>query len=133
MADAGNIINKIYLGYDVSPIGLVYDGKNDLVYVANRNKKEVAIVNMKDYEVIERVATKGLPNTIVLNEKDGSVYVTNKSSRKAEEGLENGDTVQKITKISKFRPRSIVLKLIVFSKLSVWMETDILAGDPSER
>lgn len=133
MADAGNIINKIYLGYDVSPIGLVYDSKNDLVYVANRNKKEVAIVNMKDYEVIERVATKGLPNTIVLNEKDGSVYVTNKSSRKAEEGLENGDTVQKITKISKFRPRSIVLKLIVFSKLSVWMETDILAGDPSER
>ncbi|GEM_PF-4148393 len=133
MADAGNIINKIYLGYDASPIGLVYDSKNDLVYVANRNKKEVAIVNMKDYEVIERVATKGLPNTIVLNEKDGSVYVTNKSSRKAEEGLENGDTVQKITKISKFRPRSIVLKLIVFSKLSVWMETDILAGDPSER
>ena len=95
----GNIINKIYLGYDASPIGLVYDSKNDLVYVANRNKKEVAIVNMKDYQVIERVATKGLPNTLVINEKDGSVYVTNKSPRKAEEGLENGDTVQKITKI----------------------------------
>lgn len=95
----GDIINKVYLGYDASPIGLVYDSKNNLVYVANRNKKEVAIIDMKDYKVLERVSTKGLPNTIVINEKDGSVYVTNKSARKAEEGLENGDTVQKITKI----------------------------------
>lgn len=97
--NSGEIINKVYLGYDASPIGLVYDNKNNLVYVANRNKKEVAVIDMNNYKVIERIATKGLPNTLAINEKDGSVFVTNKSARKAEEGLENGDTVQKITKI----------------------------------
>lgn len=97
--ETGEIINKVYLGYDASPIGLVYDAKNDQVFVANRNKKEVAVVDMKAYKVSERIPTDGLPNTIVINDKEGSVYVTNKDGRKADDALSNANTVQKIKKI----------------------------------
>ena len=97
--ETGEIINKVYLGYDASPIGLVYDAKNNQVFVANRNKKEVAVVDMNAYKVSEKIPTDGLPNTIVINDKDGSVYVTNKDSRKADDDITNGNTVQKIKKI----------------------------------
>lgn len=78
--NTGEIINKIYLGYDTSPIGLVYDEKLNVVYTANRSKKEVAVVDAKEYKVIERIPTLGLPNTISLYKKTGAIYVTIKQA-----------------------------------------------------
>lgn len=97
--NSGNIINKIYLGKNAAPVGLVYDESQNLIYVANRGTKEVAVVDAENYKVKERIATKGLPNTITINKSTGAIYVTNKASTKADKDVENGDTVQKIVKI----------------------------------
>jgi DNA-binding beta-propeller fold protein YncE len=97
--NTGEIINKVYLGYDTSPIGLVYDEKLNVVYTANRSKKEVAVIDAKEYKVIERIPTLGLPNTISLDKKTGAIYVTNKTSRTPDEKLTNTNAVVKITKI----------------------------------
>lgn len=96
--NTGEIINKVYLGYDSSPIGLVYDAKNNLVYTANRNKQQVAVIDAKSYKVIETVATEGLPNTISLDPVSGAIYVTNKEAGKKGKPVANGNTVMKIVK-----------------------------------
>ncbi len=98
-AGSGEIIDKVYLGYDASPIGLVYDEKSGLLFTANREKKEVAVIDTETYKVKERVPTEGLANTIVLDKNTGAVYVTNKSPRKADDAIKKGDTVQKIVRI----------------------------------
>lgn len=94
----GEIINKVYLGYDSSPIGLVYDEKNNVVYTANRSKKEVAVVDAATFEVIERIPTEGLPNTISHDAGTGAVYVTNKKAGRNGEPVPNGNTVVKIVR-----------------------------------
>jgi len=94
----GKIINKVYLGYDASPIGIAYDVDKGILYAANRNKKEVVAVDMKDYKVLERIDTQGLPNTISIDAKTGTVYVTNKQAGRKGEPLENGNTVMKIVR-----------------------------------
>lgn len=99
--NTGQIINKVYLGYDSSPIGLVYDEKTNLLYTANRSKKEVAVVDMESFKVKERIPTGGLPNTISLDKETGLIYVTNKNAGrgKTEEKLENANTVIRISRI----------------------------------
>ncbi len=94
--NTGNIVDKVYLGYDTSPIGLAYDAANELIYTANRSKQEVAIIDAKTYKVIERIPTEGLPNTISLDQKTGTIYVTNKEAGRNGEPVENGNTVMKI-------------------------------------
>ncbi len=96
--DTGEIINKVYMGYDTSPIGLVYDAERDVLFTANRNKKEVAVVDAKTYAVTERIATNGLPNTLSADPATGAVYVTNKQAGRGGEKVPNGNTVQKIEK-----------------------------------
>lgn len=98
-AHTGNIVQKVYLGYDASPIGLVYDENSGLLYTANRNKQEVAVIDMENYTVMERIPTKGLPNTITLDSVSGTIYVTNKQAGKKQETVENANTVLKISKI----------------------------------
>ena len=97
--NTGDILQKVYLGYDSSPIGLVYDEKSKLLYTANRNKQEVAVINTDSYQVVERIATQGLPNTITLDPASGAIYVTNKQAGKKGEPVENANTVLKINKI----------------------------------
>ncbi|ERJ59916.1 YncE family protein [Sphingobacterium paucimobilis] len=97
--NTGDILQKVYLGYDSSPIGLVYDEKSKLLYTANRNKQEVAVINTDSYQVVERIATKGLPNTITLDPASRAIYVTNKGAGKKGEPVENGNTVLKINRI----------------------------------
>ncbi|WP_437919464.1 YncE family protein [Sphingobacterium sp. LRF_L2] len=97
--ETGEIVNKIYLGYDSSPIGLTYDEKNNLLYTANRSKQEVAVIDADKLEVIERIPTKGLPNTISLDSNSGAIYITNKGAGRKGEPVENGNTVLKINKI----------------------------------
>ncbi len=97
--NTGDIIQKVYLGYDSSPVGLVYDENSKLLYTANRNKQEVAVIDTDRYEVMERIATKGLPNTITLDPNTGTIYVTNKQAGKKGGPVENGNTVLKINKI----------------------------------
>ncbi|MBL1411034.1 YncE family protein [Sphingobacterium faecale] len=97
--NTGDILQKVYLGYDSSPIGLVYDENSKLLYTANRNKQEVAIIDTDTYKVVERIATKGLPNTITLDPVSGAVYVTNKQAGKKGEPVENANTVLKINRI----------------------------------
>ena len=96
--NTGNILQKIYLGYDASPIGLVHDQKNNLLYTANRGKREVAVINAKDYKILERIPTDGLPNTISLDAHSGTIYVTNKRAGRGDEEVENANTVMKITR-----------------------------------
>ncbi len=101
-AKTGEIITKVVLGKENGPVGLVYDEAKDLVYVALRTKREVAVIDAKNYKLQERIPTEGLPNTIVLNKADGAIYVTNKApfSRTGEaEVLKNGNTVMKIVKM----------------------------------
>ncbi|KGE12828.1 YncE family protein [Sphingobacterium deserti] len=94
--ETGEIIDKVYLGFNSSPIGLVYDASNNLIYTANRVKQEVAVVDATTYKVIDRIPTDGLPNTISLDPKTGMIYVTNKEANRNAEPLENGNTVIKI-------------------------------------
>lgn len=94
----GEIVQKVYLGYDSSPIGLAYDAKNNVLYTANRSKHEVAVIDCATFEVKERIATKGLPNTISINPTSGTVYVTNKGAGRNGDPVENGNTVLKINK-----------------------------------
>lgn len=94
--ESGDIIDKVYLGFNTSPIGLVYDETNDLVYTANRVKQEVAVVDAKTYKVLDRIPTDGLPNTISLDQKTGIIFVTNKEAGRNGEPVENGNTVMKI-------------------------------------
>ncbi|MCL7986848.1 YncE family protein [Sphingobacterium sp. lm-10] len=94
--NSGEIIDKVYLGYDSSPIGLVYDHANQLIYSANRIKQEVAVIDANTYKVLERIPTEGLPNTISLDQKTGTIYVTNKEAGRNGEPVENGNTVMKI-------------------------------------
>jgi len=95
----GEIAFKVYLGYDSSPIGIAYDEQNNLLYTANRSKNEVAVIDCNSFEVKERIATKGLPNTISIDQATGSVYVTNKEAGRKGAPVENGNTVLKIDKI----------------------------------
>lgn len=97
-SETGEIIQKVYLGYDSSPIGLAYDEKQNLIYTANRSKHEVAVIDAKNYTVIERIPTKGLPNTISLDDQNGIIYVTNKAAGRNGDPVENGNTVMKITR-----------------------------------
>lgn len=96
--NTGEIIDKVYVGHDTSPIGLVYDQKNNLIYTANRAKQEVAVINAQDYSVIERIPTEGLPNTITLDQESGTIYVTNKRAGRGDEEVENANTVMKINR-----------------------------------
>lgn len=96
--ETGEIINKVYLGFNTGPIGLVYDENHDLLYTANRASQEVAVVNVKDYTVAERIPTKGLPNTISLDSQNSTIYVTNKNAGRNGDPVENGNTVMKITR-----------------------------------
>jgi DNA-binding beta-propeller fold protein YncE len=101
-ATTGELITKISLGKDAGPVGLVYDETRDVVYVAERTKKEIAVLDVKNYKLTERIPTEGLANTIVLDKTSGAIYVTNKApfswTGKAEV-LENGNTVMKIVKM----------------------------------
>lgn len=94
----GEIINKVYLGYDASPIGVLYDPTSNLIYAANRNKNEIAVINAVDYKVIDRIPTEGLPNTISLDPVSGAIYITNKKAGRNGEPVANGNTVMKIIK-----------------------------------
>jgi len=96
--NTGEIIDKVYLGYDSSPIGLVYDAQHNMIYTANRNKQEVAVIDAANYKVVERIKTDGLPNTISLDSNSGAIYVTNKEGGRNAEPLENGNTVLKIVR-----------------------------------
>ncbi|TDS12918.1 YncE family protein [Sphingobacterium paludis] len=94
--NTGEIIDKVYLGVNSSPIGPLYDAANNLIYRANRVKQEIAVVDATTYKVIDRIPTEGLPNTISLDPQTGIIYVTNKEANRNAEPLENGNTVMRI-------------------------------------
>jgi len=96
--DTGDIVHKVYLGYDASPIGVLFDGANNLIYAANRNKNEVAVIDAVNYKVIDRIPTEGLPNTISLDPATGAIYVTNKKAGRNGEPVANANTVMKIAR-----------------------------------
>ncbi len=97
--NTGEIITKVHLGVEPSsPIGLVYDEANDLVYTANRRRRDVAVIDMKNYKIIERIPTGALPNTIALDKASGDIFVTLKKEGRGESPVENGNSVIKIAK-----------------------------------
>lgn len=97
--NTGEIITKVHLGVDPSsPIGLVYDEANDLIFTANRRKRDVAVIDMKNYKIIQRIPTIALPNTIALDKATGDIFVTLKKEGRGEAPVENGNSVIKIAK-----------------------------------
>lgn len=97
--NTGEIITKVHLGVEPSsPIGLMYDEENDIVFTANRRRRDVAVIDMKNYKITQRIPTVALPNTIALDKSTGDIFVTLKKEGRGEAPVENGNSVIKITK-----------------------------------
>ena len=79
-ADTGALI-KIVRFKKAATLGVTYDAVNNKIYLANREAGKTAIVDGATYEVVSELATGTHPNTVVLNEKAGVAYVTNKGKR----------------------------------------------------
>lgn len=98
-AEDGALIKVIPTGKGA--LGVDYDAKNDLIYVANRHGRSVTVIDGSTYEVKQNFDMQGLPNTVAINRENGKVYVTNKTAvkEKDENGKEfireakNGDSV----------------------------------------
>ena len=81
-------------------LGIAFDEKRNRVYTANRQSGTVTVINAENYDVIDNIKTGGTyPNTVTINKKDGSIYVTNKGQRKRDQPDfkdANGDVVTHI-------------------------------------
>ena len=81
-------------------LGIAIDEKRNRVYTANRGDGTVTVIDTKTLTVLDNIKTGGTyPNTVAVNKKDGSIYVTNKAQGKREEPTyvdPNGDVVTHI-------------------------------------
>lgn len=99
-ADSGELLKVVK--FKGGSLGVQYAPTANKIIVANRESGKTAIVDGKTYEVITELETGSHPNTVAVNVKTGTAYVTNKTKRMPkEEGKEpqvdtNGDIVSKI-------------------------------------
>lgn len=81
-------------------LGIALDEKRNRLYTANRGDGTVTVIDTKSLTVLNNIKTGGtFPNTVVVNKKDGSIYVTNKGQGKRDEPSyvdPNGDVVSHI-------------------------------------
>ena len=81
-------------------LGIAFDEKRNRLYTANRGDGTVTVIDTKALSVLDNIKTGGtFPNTVVVNKKDGSIYVTNKGQGKRDEPSyvdPNGDVVTHI-------------------------------------
>lgn len=81
-------------------LGIAFDEKRNRLYTANRGDGTVTVIDTKALAVLDNIKTGGsFPNTVVVNKKDGSIYVTNKGQGKRDEPSyvdPNGDVVTHI-------------------------------------
>lgn len=81
-------------------LGIALDEKRNKLYTANRQDGTVTVIDTKTLTVLDNIKTGGtFPNTVVVNKKDGSIYVTNKGQGKRDEPTfvdPNGDIVSHI-------------------------------------
>ncbi len=81
-------------------LGIAFDEKRNRLYTANRGDGTVTVIDTKALTVLDNIKTGGsFPNTVVVNKKDGSIYVTNKGQGKRDEPSyvdPNGDVVTHI-------------------------------------
>ncbi len=81
-------------------LGIAFDQQRNRLYTANRGDGTVTVIDTKTLTVIDNIKTGGtFPNTVTLNKKDGSIYVTNKGQGKRDEPSyvdPNGDVVTHI-------------------------------------
>ncbi len=101
-AASGELLQKITVGEN--PIGVTFDAKRNRIYTANRQGKSLTVIDGSTYSVVQDIPTDGLSNTVAVNPKTGSAYVTNKQvGTRVREGqtppapLRNGDTVSLIS------------------------------------
>lgn len=87
-AESGELIKEISTGKGA--LGVDYDPKNDLIYVANRHGRSVNVINGSSLEVLDTFDMQGLPNTFAIDHANGNVYVTLKDA--IEEKDEQGNT-----------------------------------------
>lgn len=67
-------------------LGIALDAKRNRLYTANRQDGTVTVIDTKKLEVLDNIKTGGaFPNTLVINKKNGSIYVTNKGQGKRDE------------------------------------------------
>lgn len=99
-ADSGELLKVVK--FKGGSLGVQYAPTANKIVVANRESGKTAIVDGKSYEVVAELETGSHPNTVAVNVKTGTAYVTNKTKRMPkEEGKEpqvdtNGDIVSKI-------------------------------------
>ncbi len=81
-------------------LGIAFDEQRNRLYTANRGDGTVTVIDTKALTVLDNIKTGGtFPNTVTLNKKDGSIYVTNKGQGKRDEPSyvdPNGDVVTHI-------------------------------------
>ena len=67
-------------------LSITFDAERNRLYTANRQAGTVTVIDTQKLEAIDHIKTGGtFPNTIALNTKDGSIYVTNKGQGKRDE------------------------------------------------
>lgn len=99
-ADSGELLNVVK--FKGGSLGVTYDSKTNQVILANRESGKTVVVDGKTFEVVKELETGSHPNTVVVNNKTGVAYVTNKTKRMPKvEGQPdqvdtNGDVVSKI-------------------------------------
>ena len=99
-ADSGELLKVVK--FKGGSLGVKYAPTVDKIVLANRESGKTAIVDGKSYAVLTELETGSHPNTVAVNVKTGTAYVTNKTKRMPkEEGKEplvdtNGDIVSKI-------------------------------------
>lgn len=99
-ADSGELLKVVK--FKGGSLGVKYAPTANKIVLANRESGKTAIVDGKSYEVVTELETGSHPNTVAVNVKTGTAYVTNKTKRMPkEEGKEpqvdtNGDIVSKI-------------------------------------
>jgi len=99
-ADSGELLKVVK--FKGGSLGVKYAPTANKIVLANRESGKTVVVDGKSYEVVTELETGSHPNTVAVNVKTGTAYVTNKTKRMPkEEGKEpqvdtNGDIVSKI-------------------------------------
>lgn len=92
---------------DEIALGIGFDADADLLYVANRGGGNVTVIDTNTYDIVTTLDAGTMPNTVAIDSRDGTVFVTNKARPTGRRGGaapppagpdEGGDTVTRIVR-----------------------------------
>lgn len=76
-ASTGELLKSIPAGKGT--LGITFDPIKKRIYTADRQSGTVTVINSDSYEVLATLTAGSMPNTVVVNKKNGEAYVTNKA------------------------------------------------------